>query len=241
MPYIIRNSRKIALAYPETTPLDNIEESGYITRHMYMGCIPDKVSADGKYIYGRLMNSNNMWFAAKWTRVGDSNEYTFKELGQYEDGDMNVWEKVFTEQDGKTYLIIQPIAFLRPQNVTGLSQNGRYACGFHGNSLTGGGQLFRYDMEAEQLQMLSAEGTAMHITDDGTLFDDIGNVHLLDSNTPIRVKEWITRTYGAGIAEEVVTASPYLLVNYVSTDYTTAILYSIDQYETKSYIITVEP
>jgi hypothetical protein len=239
IPYIMRNNRKIMLAYPETTPLDNIEEPGYLPRHMYQGCIPDRMSADGKYIYGRMMNTNTMWFAAKWTRIGDTNEYTFKEIGLHEDGDMNTWQKIFEDFEGQTFMTIEPVGFLAPQNVSGLSQYGKYACGHYGASLSGGGQLFRYNMETEELQLLDAQGVALYITDDGTLFDSSSRVYAPGSTTSTgTVKSWIASIYGETIANQI---PGHLVMGSTSADYSTTVLFTNDPYEPLSFIITIEP
>lgn len=240
IPYIMRNNRRIDLNYPGTYSTSNIYEEGYVTRHMYQGCIPDKMSADGKYIYGRLMNTQNMWFAAKWTRVGNTNEYTFKELGQNSDGDLNKWEKLFADIEGKTFMTVEPVQFLCPQNISGLSMYGKYACGHYGESLSGGGQLFRYDMDADRLDLLGGNGIALHITDDGTLFDSANRVHKLGSTTSTTIKDWITETYGESIAGQV---SNIVTIGSVSADYTTTVLFYQGDASTPAttYIITVEP
>ena len=246
-PYIMRNNRKIELSYPSTYTTSNIEEPGYITRHMYQGCIPDKMSADGKYIYGRLMNTNMMWFAAKWTRIGSTNEYVFKELGRHSDGDLNSWKKVFFEHQGERFMSVQREQFLCAQNVSGLSINGKYACGHLVNSdmddddeyddgMQNGGPLFRYDMEADRLELLDATGIALYVTDDGTLFDSNNKVYKLGAAAPITLNEWLTEIYGSTVAKDVL---PGLAMGSVSADYSTTILF--DVLSTFSCIITVEP
>lgn len=236
-PYIMRNNRKITLSYPETYATSNIYEEGYLTRHLYQGCIPDRMSADGKHIYGRLMNSQNMWFAAKWTRVGATNDYTFKVLGQSSEGDLNSWEKVFVEFEGAMYMTIEPVSFLCPQNVSGLSLYGKYACGHYGAGLSSGGQLFRYDMEADRLELLDATGIALYITDEGELFDSSNRVHRPGSAATITLREWLVEKYGEGIAGQIGAG---LNMGSVSAGYTTTVLF--DPYSVgTSYIITVEP
>jgi hypothetical protein len=239
-PYIMRNNRRIDLPHPETYATSNIAIEGYVTRHLYQGCIPDKVSADGKHIYGRLMNTQSMWFAAKWTRIGATNDYTFKVLGLNGDGDLNSWDTVYSEFEGATYMTIEPASFLCPQNVSGLSVYGKYACGHYGASLSGGGQLFRYDMEADQLDLLDATGIAVYITDDGTLFTADNTVYKVGAAAPITLKEWLTEIYG----EEIANSVGYQNMGSVSVDYSTTILYdpsSIGGSNGASYIITVEP
>jgi hypothetical protein len=239
IPYIMRNNRKIELAYPATYPTSNIAVEGYVTRHMYQGCIPDKVSADGKYIYGRLMNVNNGWFAARWTRIGATNDYTFKELGLNGDGDLNVWDTLYTQFEGNTYMTIEPKSFLCAQNVSGLSMYGKYACGHYGASMSGGGQLFRYDMEADRLDLLDATGVALYITDDGTLFTSDNKVYKLGSNTYGSLGDWITETYGSDIAGQIPSE---LRMGSVSADNTTTVLFPDPMALSPiSYIITIEP
>ncbi|MDR0565489.1 MAG: BACON domain-containing protein [Prevotellaceae bacterium] len=239
-PYIMRNNRKIALSYPETYATSAIAVEGYVTRHMYQGCIPDKVSADGKHIYGRLMNTNNMWFAAKWTRIGATNNYAFKELGLNKDGDLNRWDTLYNEFEGETYMTIEPVSFLCPQNVSGLSLYGKYACGHYGSSLSGGGQLFRYDMEADRLELLDATGIALYVTDDGTLFSGDNKVYKLGSTAPITLKEWLVEKYGSSIADQI---GNNLNMGSVSADYATTVLFDPSSLSSMgvSYIITVEP
>jgi hypothetical protein len=239
-PYIMRNNRKIELNYPKDYHTSNIEEEGYATRHYYQGCIPDKMSADGKFIYGRLMNVNNGWFACKWTRIGTTNEYTFKELGLNSDGDLNKWEKSFVDFEGKTYMNYVPESFLCPQNISGLSPYGKYACGHYGSDLGGGGQLFRYDMEADKLELLNANGIALYITDDGTLFDASNRVWKLGANTSITLREWLVETYGEKIVGQIVSG---FAMGSVSPDNTTTLLFAIDSQTgvTTNYIITVVP
>jgi hypothetical protein len=243
-PYITRNNRKIYLPYPTDYRTSNIVIPGFVPKHMYQGCIPDKVSADGKYIYGRVMNVNNGWFAARWTRTDvTSNTYTFKELGLNSDGDLNVWDTIYTDAggtiypsaEGATFLSIEPVSFLCPQNVSGLSPYGKYACGHYGSGLSSGGQLFRYDMENDQIELLNATGIALYVTDDGTLFDSNNRVHKLGSSTPISLSDWLVEIYGEEIANQVGGLS----MGSVSADYSTTVLF--DKNGTTSYIITVEP
>jgi hypothetical protein len=224
-PYIMRNNRRIDLSYPSTYTTSNIVEDGYAPRHYYQGCIPDKMSADGKYIYGRLMNVNNGWFACKWTRVGATNDYTFKELGLQSDGDLNVWEKKIVEHEGEMFMTVEPVSFLCPQNSSGLSLNGKYACGHYGESLGGGGQLFRYDMDADRLELLpGTNGIALYITDDGTLFDSNNRVWKLGSTTSITLREWLTEIYGETAAGQVY---PGYVMGSVSADYSTTVLFDL--------------
>jgi hypothetical protein len=237
IPYIMRNNRRIDLSYPSTYTTSDVTMEEYRTWHMYQGCIPDKMSADGKYIYGRLMNIQLMWFAAKWTRIGTTNNYTFKVLGLESDGDLNTWEAVPTDNPGE--MVVNPVSFLAPQNISGLSIRGKYACGHYGSSLGGGGQLFRYDMEAEQLELLNATGIALHITDDGTLFTGDNRVYKLGSSTPMSLNAWLAETYGETIAGQISS----VVMGSVSADYTTTVLFFMGDDETPptTYIITVEP
>lgn len=239
-PYIMRNNRRITLSYPDTFATSNISMPGYVTRHMYQGCIPDKMSADGKHIYGRLMNTNNMWFAARWTRIGATNSYTFKLLGLNGDGDLNRWDTLYTEVEGKMFMTIEPSSFLCPQNVSGLSVYGKYACGHYGASLSGGGQLFRYDMEADRLELLDATGIALHVTDDGTLFSSDNKVYKLGTAAPVTLREWLVEKYGSSIADQV---GDNLTMGSVSAGYTTTVLFDPVAVTSQgaSYIITVEP
>ncbi|MDR3184642.1 MAG: BACON domain-containing protein [Prevotellaceae bacterium] len=238
IPYIMRNDRKINLSYPGTYSTSTITVPGYVSRHKYQGCIPDKMSADGKHIYGRLMNTDNGWFAAKWTRIGTSNTYTFKELGLYSDGDLNKWDTVKTEHEEKNFMTITPKQFLCAQHISGLSLYGKYACGHYGSSLIGGGQLFRYDMEADKLELLEdASGIALYITDDGTLFATNDRVYKIGQTESISTHDWIVEVYGETIASQVVGS---MTVGSVSADYSTTVLFS-GLTDGPSYIITVEP
>jgi hypothetical protein len=234
-PYIMRNNYRINLPYPTDYYTSNIVIEGFVPRHMYQGCIPDKMSADGKYIYGRVMNINTGWFAARWTRVGTSNDYTFKELGAVSDGDLNVWDTTIYDFEGVPQLSIEPVSFLCPQNISGLSQYGKYACGHYGSGLGGGGQLFRYDMENDKLELLEANGIALYITDDGTLFDANSKVHKLGVSEPISLYSWLVEKYG----EEIAGGLGFASMGSVSADYSTAVLF--ENQGTNSYIITVEP
>jgi hypothetical protein len=237
-PYVVRNNRKLTLPMPATYSTSTISEDGFsVPLHQYQGCIPDKMSADGKHIFGRLVATGVMWVAAKWTRIGNTNDYEFKELGQNADGDLNKWEKVFTEFEGKRYMTTQPVSFLCPQNVSGLSPYGKYACGHYGGSMSGGGQLWRYDMEANALELLNESNSiAVFITDEGDLFtEELSNHVYRIGKPPITLRQWIAEVYGSEIAENI----GFVGMGGVSADKSTTVLYGVGN--TMSYIITVEP
>jgi hypothetical protein len=232
-PYIIRNGRKIDLPSPEDYPTANVTEPGYPTAHYYQGCLPDKMSADGKYIYGRIVATGTTWSAAKWTRIGTSSDYEFKEIG---DGEYFQWSKVFTPFEGKTYMTVEVSQFLCPQNVSGLSANGKYACGHLGSSLSGGGQTFRYNMETDAIEFVG-RGIALFVTDDGDLFTD-GGVYEAGSTTSISLRDWVQKVYGEAVAAEVPGG---WVIGGVSADKSTTVLFNASSTNTSSYIITVEP
>jgi hypothetical protein len=243
-PYIMRNGRPIDLNYPSTYVTSNIPPPRGRMWHGYMGCYPDKMSADGKYIYGRLRNLdyNIGWFACKWTRRGTSNEYDFRVLGQDNDADytstLNYWDFEAHENPEGDPFVIVPGMFLCPQNISGLSMYGKYACGHYSSAFASGGTLFRYDMETDELEQLNYSGIALHITDDGTLFDSAGRVHELGAAAPITMRDWLTKIYGENIASEGGPSG----IGSVSAGYTTTILYNPDiSQPTASHIITVEP
>jgi hypothetical protein len=199
------------------------------------------MSADGKHIYGRLMNTQMLWLAAKWTRIGETNDYTFKVLGLESEGDLTQWETIVMDTviNGNTmyYMTVDPVSFLCAQNISGLSVYGKYACGHYGGSQNGGGELFRYDMEADKLELLSgSDGIAMHVTDDGTLFDSNNMAYLLNNPTPMPLRDWLTQTYGEDIVNDI---DPGAVMGSVSADYSTAVLFVNGG--SVSYIITVEP
>jgi hypothetical protein len=242
VPYIMRNNRRIDLNYPSAYETAAFTSPAGVTSHAYMGCIADKMSADGKYIYGRLMNVNMGWFAAKWTRIGTTNDYEFRLLGQEGDpplkSSLNVWNWVPSEGN-PSYYVLEPQTFLCAQNISGLSMYGKYACGHYGGTLSGGGQLFRYDMENEKLELLEgANGLAVHVTDDGSLFDSSNRVHVKGNSTPISLVDWLTQLYG----EDVASGGGGRGIGGVSAGYTTTILYNPDiSQPTASHIITVVP
>jgi hypothetical protein len=93
-------------------------------------------------------------------------------------------------------------------------------------------------MENEKLELLDATGLALHITDDGTLFDSSNRVYKLGDATPITLGEWITQIYG----EDVASGGGGRGIGGVSAGYTTTILYNPDiSQPTASHIITVVP
>jgi hypothetical protein len=245
IPYIVRNNNKIPLAYPTTYATSEVTDERYAPPvHVYKGCTPDRMSADGKYIYGRLHITGTMWAAAKWTRVGTSSNYTFKEIGQTADGDLNQWEKVvtpFEDGSGRATITVDPVSFLCPQNVSGLSPYGKYACGHYGNSGQNGGQLFRYNMEAEELELLDADGIATYITDEGDLFASNGHVYRI-GREPVTIQQWVRETYGddAASAVDPEGRTPFPAVGGISADKSTCVLFEGSTRGT-SYIITVEP
>jgi hypothetical protein len=241
VPYIMRYNNRIDLNYPSTYLTSTYVSPASVTTHAYMGCIADKMSADGKYIYGRLMNVNNGWFACKWTRIGTTNNYEFRLLGQESDppleSSLNVWNWVPSEGN-PSYYVLEPETFLCAQNISGLSMYGKYACGHYGGGLGSGGQLFRYDMENDELELLNYSGIALHVTDDGTLFDSTYKVHIKGNTTPLPLGDWLTQIYG----EDIATQGGLLGMGSVSAGYTTTILYNPDiSQPTASHIITVEP
>jgi hypothetical protein len=254
VPYIMRNNRRINLPYPAEYSTSEISEPGYTTQRFYQGCTPSKMSADGKYIYGRLHATGVMWVAVKWTRVGNTNDYTFKEIGQYSDGDLNIWNKLLlTSESGQNYIAYEIVSFLCPQHISGLSPYGKYACGHLGNSMSGGGQLFRYNMEKEELELLNGNGIALYINDDGDLFANNNAVYKGNSTSSITMRQWLQELYG----EEIVSQIPMdtgdgntRVMGSMSADKTTVVLF-YDQIKENadrppvlnsiSYIITVEP
>jgi hypothetical protein len=152
---------------------------------------------------------------------------------------MNEWQKIFENIEGQTFMTIEPVSFLAPQNVSGLSLYGKYACGHYGSSLAGGGKLFRYNMETEELQLLDNDGMALYITDDGTLFDSNNRVYAPGSTTSTgTVKSWVASIYGEEIANRI---DGSLVMGSTNADNSTTVLFINNPLEYKSCIITVVP
>jgi len=245
VPYIMRNNRRIDLSTPSTYSTMNIDIGGYMPMHPYKGCLPDLMSADGKYILGRIQITGMMWAAAKWERVGETNDYTFTDMGG--DGGnsgalgsgLNIWQDALwqdtnNEAGGQTFLVIEPVKFLCPQNKTGLSPYGNYACGHYGSSLSGGGQPWRYNMETDNLEMFSGSNDiALYVTDDGTLFTT-SSVYEPGSSSPISFNSWISKMYGSTVANQTMGS-----IGTVSSDYGVMTAFAVG--DTYSYFIVVEP
>jgi hypothetical protein len=68
IPYLVKNGI--------STPLDI--PSSYITESSYKGVYADLISADGKYILGRINADGATWIACKWTLEGT--DYAFSEI-----------------------------------------------------------------------------------------------------------------------------------------------------------------
>ncbi|MDR0420213.1 MAG: BACON domain-containing protein [Prevotellaceae bacterium] len=199
-PYVVRNGVSTPLDFPET----------YMTEDLYQGVYVDLISADGKYILGRINADGSTWIACKWTLNGAN--YEFSEIAP---------DLVEYNPDNWRFSI-----FPEPADINGLSVMGHYSCGVM--KVPQGGTIFNpipakytpylYNMSDETITVLDGEedARASYVTDDGTLFCATPyNFPFGVDRTPFVYKdeakltfsEWVQATYGLTVEDTgVVTA-----------------------------------
>jgi hypothetical protein len=221
-----------------STPLD--APSTYITGSDYKGVYADIVSADGKYILGRINADGGTWISCKWTF--DGTNYVFSEIAP--------------DQVDYTPANWKFNQWPEPANINGLSVLGEYSCG--AIRVAQGGTIFNpvpakympyaYNMSDESLTVLTEEtnARATFVTDDGTLFYATPyNFPFGGERTPyvhkngekITLSQWVRDTYGL----EVEASDEQGIVAAVAKDYSAIIWYSNSAMGFVNHIIVVEP
>jgi hypothetical protein len=207
-PYVVKNGVETQLDFPKTHSFDD---------EMYMGSMPDLISADGKYILGRIWETGSIWTACKWEF--DGSKYVFGEIG-----------KDLIDYKPETY------AFLKYPSIntaTGLSTYGKYSCGTVKVAGTQGdlnpdGTPAKYtpyfcNMQTNALQIINEEedATDTYVTDDGvffyaTPFFTYGEKtpYVFMNNVKKSFYNWVKEIYGLDIP-----AAKKGFVSAVSKDY----------------------
>jgi hypothetical protein len=218
------------------TPLES--PSSYITSTNYQGVYVDLISADGKYILGRINADGATWVACKWTL--NETSYVFGEIApdsvKYvpESYKFNKWPE--------------------PANINGLSVLGEYSCG--ALRVPQGGTIFApvpakytpylYKMSDGSVTVLDEEinSRATFVTDDGTLFCATPytfpfgadrTAYVYKNGTKSTFADWVNATYGLTVE------SNNGLVSAVAKDYIVAAWYTSEQVGFVNHFIIVEP
>ncbi|MDR0828644.1 MAG: hypothetical protein LBN95_00835 [Prevotellaceae bacterium] len=179
-PYVVQNGIQSPLPFPDTYTIDDL----------YYGAYTDYISADGKYILGRLRISGTQWQACKWELNGS--DYLFSIIGE------NLIETAPTPY-GDIYT-----KYLKPYF---LSIDGNYSCG----QLTTGQSLnspYLYNMKTDALEILTDEtdAAATCVSDDGILFCGIPNYgpekvpFVYENGVKSTFADWVMENYGLEIA-----------------------------------------
>jgi hypothetical protein len=219
-----------------STPLD--APSTYVTGSNYQGVLADLISADGKYILGRINADGSTWIACKWTLNGTN--YEFSEIAP---NSVEYIQEPFPKFN----------KFPEPANINGLSVLGEYSCGVI--RVAQGGTIFApipakfmpylYKMSDGSITVLENEtdSRASFVTDDGTLFcatpynfpfggDRTSYVYA--NGTKQSFSEWVNATYGLTVEDKgVVTA--------VAKDYSVVIWFTNETMGYVNHFIVVEP
>jgi hypothetical protein len=227
VPYLVKNGVSTPLDFP----------SSYITETSYKGVYVDLISADGKYILGRINADGITWIACKWTLEGTN--YVFGEIAPD-----------LIEYDPSNYKFNK---YPRPQNITGLSVMGEYSSG--AVSTPSGGTIFNpipakympyiYKMSDGTLTVLEdeADSNASFVTDDGTLFYSTPYTFPVGGNrtpnvyrdgTKLSFSEWVNSTYGLNVENKGV-------VSAVAKDYSVLVWYTMETTGYVNHFIIVEP
>jgi hypothetical protein len=212
IPYLVRNGNATPLEYPST----------YVTETSYQGVLADLISADGKYILGRINSDGATWLACKWTLEGTG--YVFSDIAPDR---INYNENYFRFDE-----------YPCPQNVTGLSVMGEYSSGAIRTPQLGSifspipatYRPYMYKMSDGTLTVLEDEtdANASYVTDDGTLFySSPYNYPFGGDRTPYVYKdgakltfsEWVNATYGLTVEDKGI-------VSAVAKDYSVVIWYT---------------
>ncbi|MDR1544826.1 MAG: hypothetical protein LBS50_10585 [Prevotellaceae bacterium] len=207
-PYVVKNGVETQLDFPESRPFD---------AEMYKGVIPDLISADGKYILGRISEAGPIWTACKWEFNGS--KYIFGEIG----GDL-------IDYKPETYAFLKYPA-INP--ATGLSAYGKYSCGeitvpgTQGDLNPDGAPAkyipYFYNLQKNTLQTISDEADARgtYVTDDGVFFyatpfytNGEKTPYVFMNNVKKSFYDWVKEIYGLDIP-----AAKKGFVSAVSKDY----------------------
>jgi hypothetical protein len=226
-PYLVKNGTSTELPFPST----------YLTEEVYQGVYVDLISADGKYILGRINADGSTWVACKWTLNGA--EYEFSVVAE----DQTVY-------DPDAFKFEQ---WAEPNDVTGLSVMGTHSCGavrIPGNFFLGTPNQYIpywYNMSTNTYELVSTEtnARASYITDDGLLFcatpydfpfggDRTPFVYSYpDGGTTQTFSEWVRATYGLEVPNQgIVTA--------VAADYS-VLAWFTNEGGFVNHVIIVEP
>jgi hypothetical protein len=218
-----------------STPLD--APSTYVTGSDYKGVYVDLISADGKYILGRINSDGANWISCKWTLNGANYEFS----GILADS---------VKYDPAAYKFSK---FPEPANINGLSVLGEYSCGVL--KVPRGGTIFvpvpgkytpyAYKMSDGSLTAVDDEtdARATFVTDEGVLFCatpydfPIGGdrtPYVYKNGTKITFSAWVSDTYGLEVEDKGIVAA-------VAKDYSVVIWYSNESVGFVNHFIVVEP
>ncbi|MDR2651205.1 MAG: BACON domain-containing protein [Prevotellaceae bacterium] len=228
VPYLVKNGTSTPLDFP----------ASYITGSAYMGVFVDLISADGKYILGRINSDGANWISCKWTLNGAN--YEFGEIAP----------------DSVEYVTDPYFKFTKfPEaaNVTGLSVLGEYSCGII--RVPQSGTIFApipakytpylYKMSDGSITTVEGEtdARASFVADDGTLFcatpylfpiGDDRTPYVYKNGTKSAFSEWVNSTYGIEVEDKgVVTA--------VAKDYSVVVWFTNEPTGYVNHFIIVEP
>ncbi|MDR1552858.1 MAG: BACON domain-containing protein [Prevotellaceae bacterium] len=225
--YLVKNGVSTPLEAPDT----------YITGDDYKGVHADLISADGKYLLGRINADGGTWISCKWTLNGGS--YEFDEIAPY-----------LVEYNASNWRFTR---FPEPANINGLSVMGEYSCGVI--RIPQGGTIFApipakfipyiYKMSDDALTVFDeeADSRASFVTDDGTLFCaspysfPFGNdriPYVYKNGTKSTFSEWVNSTYGLTVEDKG-------LVTAVAKDYSVVIWFTNESTGFVNHFIIVEP
>ncbi|MDR1347734.1 MAG: BACON domain-containing protein [Prevotellaceae bacterium] len=226
-PYLVKNGISTPLDFP----------SSYVTEEQYKGVYVDLISADGKYILGRINADGATWIACKWTLEGNS--YVFSEIAP---------DKVTYNED---YFRFDQ--YPCPQNVTGLSVMGEYSSGVIRtpqfgtifNPIPATYIPYSYKMSDGTLTLVDDEtdANACYVTDDGTLFYSSPyefpfggdrTPHVYKNGAKLAFSEWVNSTYGLTVEDKGIVAA-------VAKDYSVVIWFTFEPTGWANHFIIVEP
>jgi YD repeat-containing protein len=226
-PYLVKNGVDTPLDFP----------SEYMTGSDYRGVYADLISADGKYILGRIDANGGTWIACKWTLEGTN--YVFSEIAP---------DSVKYNPDNYRFS-----KFPEPANINGLSVMGEYSCG--AVRVPQSGTIFApilakytpymYKMSDETMTVLDEEvdSRASFVTDNGTLFCATPYLpspggdrtpYVYENETNSSFSEWVNSIYGLMVENKgVVTA--------VAKDYSVVAWFTYEMTGYVNHFIIVEP
>ncbi|MDR2065997.1 MAG: BACON domain-containing protein [Prevotellaceae bacterium] len=226
-PYLIKNGVSTPLDFPDS----------YITGNSYKGVYADLISADGKYLTGRINADGSTWISCKWVLNGTN--YEFGEIAP----DM-------VNYDENNFKFTQ---YPCPQEVTGLSVMGEYSCGVIRipqsgsflNPFPAKYMPYIYKMSDDSLTVPDGEedSRASFVTDDGTLFcaspysfpiGDDRVPYVYEDGTKLSFSEWVNSTYGLTVEDKGV-------VSAVAKDYSVIVWFTNETSGFVNHFIVVEP